>query len=466
MADDDRWMRWLDEAIDDPADRLVEVGVEEIVHEGRRIGVVTIRFGAEDLRGTGYVATARLFVPASVLDGPTERLAVWFSCGYQVPNDVAVGMVRTDRIVVTPCDPELFEVFPLNNPLARGTNTDVVLSHLVRGMHFVDPARIVYAGGSAGGYATLLVAAEAFPVAAAVPTAPVVNMVYLGAYMMANCARIAADPPVDQPMLGMLMGGFAQFIEFGWIPAFGGDVSAPAWFDHSPIAHLERITCPVAAFFSTADFLVPIEQVGSQLAAATLAALPDGVTMAADDLTSEPRASLRLVDVLGDAADVRLVPVPEGAVQLLLDDVDLTMTTPQTPVPIDDRSADGCQWLVTVVDEGPTLLGVGHTRYTVQPDFEAFVGHALLGGIAVDQLTEAKLEQLIDRWSGTEWLAEGFHHLDLPAAERADVERGLRTYCGASPDHARRFATSYAHLPPSRQVLPAGLVSELTEAAH
>ncbi len=37
----------------------------------------------------------------------------------------------------------------------------------------------------------------------------------------------------------------------------------------------------------------------------------------------------------------------------------------------------------------------------------------------------AKLDQLLDRWAGVEWLSAGFLHLDRPEAERADVERGL-----------------------------------------
>jgi hypothetical protein len=392
---------------------------------------------------------------------------VWFNCGYQLDVTHVPRQLRRGRIAVTSVEPHGAEVFPHASPLARGPNTDYVLAHLVRGARFVDSARVVYGGGSAGGYAALLVAAEAFPAPVAVPNVPVVNLAYEGAYCATTCRQILADPPAEYPLMSLLMAGFVQLMEEGWARGYGTDVSAPAWFDHSPVAHLDRITGPVAACFSTADFLVPIEQVGTRVAADTLADLPKGVVMAAADLTAEPRAAIRLVDALGDGVELRVVAVPEGADEARMDQLDLTMSKPQVPLPIPAATSNGEQWLVTVVDEGPTVMGIGHTRHGFEPDFEAFIAHQLEAGIAVEQLTPAKLEQLIDRWSCREWLAAGFHHLDRPAAEQADVERGLHLYCGTSPEHAARFADLYATLPDDRRVLPHGLVDDLSRmAAH
>jgi hypothetical protein len=456
------WDELLEGAFDDLGGRLIDVTVEEeVLDDGDRIGVATLRFNAEDFRGQPYEAKAKLFLPSALVDGDLERAPVWQNCGYQLQDKFAPAHVRRGRVVVTPCDPQGHEVFPFHNPLCRGPNTDYVLAHLVRGLSFVDRTRIVYGGGSAGGYAALLVAAEAFPAVAVVANVPVVNLTYQGAYMIYNCPRIASDPPAEHPLMGVLMTMFKEFIDRGWAAGYGLDVSAPGWFEHSPIAHLERITGPAAVCFSTADFLVPIEQVGAEVAAATLADLPEGVLMAAGDLTSDPRAAVRLLDVLGDAADVHMVGVPEGAVLSRLDQIDFTMSTPQPSIPVAAASAAGQQWLVTIVDEGPTVFGIGHTRHNMEPDFDLFIDHAFAGGIGVEQLTAAKLEQLLDRWSGVEWLAPPFHHLDRPAAERADVERGLRLYCSASPAHAQRFAHLYSAVGEARHVLPDGLVHEL-----
>jgi hypothetical protein len=460
-----RWDEIVDGAFDDPAGRIVDLEVGDDELGGERVGVVSIRFTAEDLRGDEYVASAYMYLPGAVADGGVERSPVWFNCGYELNVAHVPRQLRRGRIVVTSVEPQGSEVFPHASPLARGPNTDYVLAHLVRGARFVDPARIVYGGGSAGGYAALLVAAEAFPAPVTVPNVPVVNLVYEGAYCATTCPQILADPPAEYPLMSLLMAGFVQLLEEGWARGYGTDVSASGWFDHSPVAHLDRITGPVATCFSTADFLVPIEQVGATVAAGTLADLPNGVVMAAGDLTDEPRAAVRLLEALGEAAELRVVAVPEGAREARMDQLDLTMSTPQVPLPIPASASRGQQWLVTVVDEGPTVLGIGHTRHGFDPEFEAFIERQLIEGIGIDQLTMAKLDQLIDRWSGTEWLAAGFRHLDRQAAERADVERGLHLYCSRSPAHAKHFADLYAQLPGSRRVFPDDLLGRLSRAA-
>ena len=455
------WPSGVGEAFEDPAGRIVDVQVDDTHMDGERVGVVTLRFTAEDLRGDEYVATAKLYLPAALLDCG-DPLPMWFNCGYELPDVHVPRQLRRGRLVVTSVEPQGTEVFPHANPLCRGPNTDYVLLHLVRGASFVDPTRIILGGGSAGGYACLLAAAETFPVPVAVANVPVVNLVYEGAYFLSNGPRIAANPPVEYPLMGLLMAGFTQLANDGWGRGFGLDVSATGWYEHSPVAHLDRITAPVATCFSTADFLVPIEQVSASHAAAVLAGLPDGVVMAAAELTAEPRATDRLVDLLGGAAEVRVAAVPAGAVESRMDQLDLTMSTPQAPLPVPASTSGGQQWLVVIVDEGPTVMGIGHTRHGFEPDFDPFIDHHLTAGIGLEQLSEPKLIQLLNRWSAVEWLAPGFCHLDRPAAERADVERGLRTYCATSREHAANFARLYDQLPDGRRVLPIDLVTSLT----
>ena len=61
-------------------------------------------------------------------------------------------------------------------------NPDVALLHLARALPWVDDTRVVIGGGSAGGWMTLLLAAETFPLAGAAPDVPPVNWGYNGAY--------------------------------------------------------------------------------------------------------------------------------------------------------------------------------------------------------------------------------------------------------------------------------------------
>ena len=448
-------MGWLDEiaggGFDDPAGVISQITTEEVEVGAEKAGKLTVHFRVRDMRGDPYTATANVFLPLGLAHDPGQRVPAWVNCGYEVEEPMAERQLRLGRAVVSPCNQPEGTVFPSSHPLLRGPNTDYVLAHLIRGARFVDPTAIAYGGGSAGGYATLMVVAEAFPVAVAAALGPPVNLGYQAAYFDTVFPRYVADPPQDHPIIALITAAFVHMVPP--VKEAYGDFGGTGFFNHSPVAHVDRITCPVFVMTSSADFLVPVEQFGREFAEMTLADPPQYVTIAAEDVDPSPRVAVRLLDVLGDRADVRRVPLPEGAeVQQSLD---LTMQQPKLPVELASAPADGKQWLVNILDEGPIVLGATHGLHAVEGDFEPFVRTALARGIGVDQLTAAKLDQLIDRYTGVEWLAEGYVHLDEPAAEQADVLRGLRLYCGQSRAHAQRFSELYDALEPSRQVLPA-----------
>ena len=79
-----------------------------------------------------------------------------------------------------------------------------------------------------------------------------------------------------------------------------------------------------------------------------------------------------------------------------------------------------------------------------------------------DQLTMAKLERLLDRYAGREWMPTALQHLDHPESERADVMRGLSTYVAASAENGRTFSDLYGKLSADRRVLPADFVTRLS----
>ena len=443
-------MGWLDEVakdgFEDPAGVISEVTTDEVVVGGEKAGKITLRFRVRDVHGDPYVATADVFLPFAFADDPTQPLPVWFGCHYPVEPPTAERHLQQRRCVVSH---RVQADAPGSNPFGRGPNSDYVLAHLVRGARFVDPTAIAYGGGSAGGAAALMAVAEGFPTCVAVALGPPVNSGYNAAYMHTVYPRFVADPP-DNSVIQLITAMFAQATT-PWKAIFG-DFGSQAALDHSAVAHVDRITCPVFVMTSTADFLVPVEQFSREFAEATLNDPPKHVTIAAEDLDPSPRIAVRLVDVLGDRADVRRIPLPEGA--QIQQTLDLTLQTPKLPVTVDDAPADGRQWLVNFLDEGPIVLGATHGLYAVEADSEPFLRTAFSRGIGVEQLTPAKLDQLLDRYLGVEWLAEGYTHLDEPAAERADVVRGLELYCAQSQAHAQRFAEIYVGVDEARRVLP------------
>ena len=48
---------------------------------------------------------------------------------------------------------------------------------------------------------------------------------------------------------------------------YGTHYDDETWFAHSPIAHIPTITGPVSVYWTTADMLVPMNQVGRRLGA-------------------------------------------------------------------------------------------------------------------------------------------------------------------------------------------------------
>jgi hypothetical protein len=222
------------------------------------------------------------------------------------------------------------------------------------------------------------------------------------------------------------------------------------------------VTCPVATFFSMSDVLVPIAQVDRDLAAAVVETRPGELEFRPEALTDAAAAQVRLLDVLKDRADVRVVPVPEDAEPML--NADLTLVAEMPPFVMPEFEPVAGRWAITVADEGEPVFVVSHFKHQYEPDFGPFTDRALHTETAVEQLTEPKLAQLLDRYSAREWFSPGFHYLDRPEAERADVERGLRRYCRESPAHAERFRQLYEQVLPERRILPESLVGELCGA--
>jgi hypothetical protein len=122
-------------------------------------------------------------------------------------------------------------------------------------------------------------------------------------------------------------------------------------------------------------------------------------------------------------------------------------------------------WSIGILDEGPPEPGLDHRKFALSFTRTEFLKRVSTGKISTRQLTPPKLERLMDRYAGREWLPSRLKHLDSPENERADVIRGLKTYVSASPENFKRFIDLYAGLPAARRVLEAKVVKELGAAS-
>ena len=319
-------------------------------------------------------------------------------------------------------------------PLARTTNPDIALLHIVRRFPSWTIRRVVVTGTSAGGWTAFLLAAETFPLAGVAPAVAPMNWGYNAAYLLKQKDRLTPKVPA--------LFTIRPRIE-PCLKVYGDDMNDQTWFRHSPLAHVSTITCPVSTFWTTADVLVPMNQIGDRWVQPFDARqFPDGLTMNPAKLTTSQEGRLRLTDVLPEQAyEVFVVSIPDGAVKRSASQGVETRKVIELPV-----SAKK-QWSITILDEGPPEPQVDHLLYNLHWTRDGFLKQTVTGQIAPDQLTATKLERLMDRYAAKEWLPTPLKHLDLPDSEQADVLRGLRTYVAASAENARIFADLYAKLP-------------------
>jgi hypothetical protein len=384
----------------DALGRLRVVSVEPLEGATKYVG----EFDYRDVRGHTLTGRGKFYLPAT--PGPHPLL---FAAGYEIaPDDLALHEVRNGWLVVNPVSPDPEQVWPGDNPLGRSINLDVALLHIARSLPQVDDARVVLGGGSAGGWMALMLAAESFPLAGVgVQVAPL-NWGYNAAYSLRNNA-------LGVPALQ----GAATLAEWG-VQMYGPDTASDVWWQHSPVAHVARITTPVHIAYTTADVLVPVDQVAARLAKPPQpGGMPAGYATDPGTIGSG-RLTVRLADVVPDA-EIQVLPLPAGAVRL--DEADRDEEPTSVVLPAGHR-----RWSIYVLDEGPPDRAVGHVKHSIAFDRTAFMQRVRDGALDPRQATIAKLEVLAARYEGREWIDGPVPHLDLPEAERYDVERAMRTF--------------------------------------
>jgi Prolyl oligopeptidase family len=402
--------------------------------------LVEAEFSYLDPHGKEKNARAKLYLPRALKDDAKAIVPLYFVAGYETTDPTALTYLKRGWAVVSPSavDP---------NPLVRTSNPDIALLHIVRALQCVDDTKVVIAGGSAGGYMTLMLAAETFPLAGAAPDVAPVNWGYNGAYFFTQYDKVIAARDAKQGRDVPFLAAVTPMLK-GAKDLYGTEYGDLTWFRHSPLSHLPTVTCPVSALWTSADVLVPMQQIGERwVRPFDPKEFPEGFTMDPARLTATREGRLRLMDVLAEEDyEVFTVAVSKAV-------------NPAKPLEL--QVSPRKRWSITILDEGPPGSKVGHFKYGVPVAREEFLRRVLAAGLPSSQLTAPKLERLMDRYAGVEWLPTKLKHLDYAQSERADVLRGLRTFVKAHRDNAKTFAQLYRQLPPAKQVLEAQVVEQL-----
>jgi hypothetical protein len=421
-------------------------------------GQLTVEFLYRTFDGKTEKAQACVYLPPQVRRDPKARVPLMYNAGYELDAGSATGLAAKGWIVSTP------HANPVN-PMDRGPNLDVALLHATRALPCVDDAKVMIQGGSAGGYMTLMLTAESFPLVCATPMVPPVNWGYNAAYFLHNSALARAIPPGGKDPTLPVLTVVLSLAEIG-VKTLGDDTDADSWLMASPLSQLDSITAPVQVVWSTGDMLVPVDQVGAQfLRAPKPGVYPDGFTSSIAALMKRPQTRARLLDLLPKSSyETFLLPLPAGAPSLTTGKP-MTGQAPALDLPFSKTRV----WSIDVVDEGPPQPAAGHFCYWFNPAYSPFMDWALARGIVADQITVPKLTRLMMRLQGKEYrpvsaLPSGAAtpvnvvRLDFPAAERADVLQGLIAFA-ADAERAKRLGACYSQLPPGLKALGPALGS-------
>ena len=310
-----------------------------------------------DTQGRDKVGKAKLYLPATVQDGTQRRFRCSTAAGYELDDRSSLRHVQRGFVVVSPRELK-------DNPLVQTINPDAALLHIARSLPWVDDARVVIGGGSAGGYMTLMLAAETFPLAGAAADVPPVNWGYNAAYFLQRHERGASDQARRR---GQGTPNCPVFTAVASIAdqattVYGDDTDDPIWFRKAPLSQLDTITCPVLVCWTTADMLVPIDQVGKDwVRPFDPAVFPPGFTMDPDRLCATPEGRLRALEVLA-AEDYELFTLSEEQILRLVPGKDRPAALPELPFSRSKR------WSIVILDEGAPEPQVGHMKHPVPVD--------------------------------------------------------------------------------------------------
>ena len=450
---------WLVDAL--AAEPTVQSGLfrvestELIESKGFHIGEAVLRFVYLDIQGKPKEAQARLLLRRDMVES-AQKIPLAFFAHYELLQPDCVPVCEKGWAVLTPhSNAELF--------MGNSDNLNLALLEWARRLPFVDRAHLLIEGASAGGYMTLTMASELFPVAAAVVDVPAVNLCYNIAYLAKNerlglGAVTSTGDPLDFkdapiPIFGAFTGGIPLATEL-----YGDDFSSPAYRNLSPIRHLDRITCPVSLAASTADVLAPMPQISQRhFVPPDAGTFPEGFEMRLDALVSVPEMRRPLLDVLPEEKRTLYVhKISENTPDLDPMAV-LTVTEGEAPgQPFDRPYDERKQWSIVILDEGPPTPRSAHYRYHYKHTTDSFKAHYQKAPLSREQLTLVKLQRLMERFTdklsdlpvlrSDDGTGKPAHRLNFASLEQLDVVTGLLDYADQGPEFERRLQGLYEQL--------------------
>ncbi len=398
-------------------------------------GVVWVQVPYLDLEARGRVGLAKMYVHRR--DFRVKRpLPALFHAHYAVNASAAKFWCDRGWAVFSPLNTEADGAYPLDAAVGNSHNLNRAIIQWIRRLPYIDRSRLHIDGASQGGYMSLAMSADMFPVTAATADCPIVNWAYNLTYVEAN--RSIAYGPVgcaSSPLPAVCSVLFISNLAFAH---FGNDLTDDVWLRISPIAWIDRIANPVLITAATGDMLTPINQMSRvHVRPFDHDRFPPGYVNDFDALTLNEAARIPFEEAL-----------PSGSYYVNV------MTPDEVSGGLQDKPwFAGVQWNLLYLDEGPPEPNAGHTVLNWPLFPESYVAHYKNVVPSVDILNAAKMLHLMERYTLTlstlPQLADGRlgNRLNFPLLERRDVLTGLLDYARLGDAHFRHLVALYRACP-------------------
>ena len=336
--------------------------------------------------------------------------------------------------------------YPADASPANGYNQARAIAQWARRLPFIDRTHLHIDGGSQGGYVSLAVSADLFPVTSTTSDCPVANWAYNLNYFEANKPVTKYPSPSEESPLPVVC---AVTMLTDWCyPYFGTDLSAEAYYRVSPIAYLDRITNPALVTCATGDMLVPMEQMTREhLPKYDNTAYPEGYSRSFDELTLCAAARKTFEECIpAERREVIILPLQENSFEITPETLkDESKKPEKRPANMDKPWSKDHQWTLLYCDEGPPTPHAGHVSYAWDFSPHGFVAHYQQAPMTPELLNAAKLQWLVQRIErDTRTLprlvtGSPVNRFNFPDVERRDVLTGLDDFAKMSPAHQARL---------------------------
>ena len=425
-------------------------GAAQVESKQEKNGLIffTVTIPYLGMNGEKTKGQARFYYNPKILKSK-NKIPVYCGVHYDSSEKTIKKYCDLGFAVVTP----YFKNIPIEFPFGNSYNFSKAMIQWVRRLPFVDRSKLVFGGVSGGGYMTLAMGSEFFPLGALVSDLPCVNWVYGCNYLLANQKSsgclLPADKPKPLPVLARIAPGatLARTI-------FEKDLKAETWYTLSPISYVDRITAPTMVTAATGDMLCTIDMFTSKkLFTLDKKLFPKDYVRDFEKLTLTSKARVTLDKaVQKEKFATHIIPLPKKIHQFTKNDkkiLDDSAYNSLKQKEIDRPWSKDKQWNFVILNEGAPLPFIGHNRYYWNSSANSFVNFYKNKNVDAEQLNAAKLQRLLERYSGklskVAKLANDkkVNRLNYEKLEKVDVVTGLLDYATTSPAHAKFLKKLY-----------------------